>query len=70
MGELTQAIKLQVFSDGGHPTWDAEFPAPPVTTARWKPRDWVTWVDHNGTWFVKDERYHYNRKREYLLELT
>ena len=51
--ELTYSTKIQVFSHGGHLYWDAEFPAPPVGTSQWEPGDWVTWVYHNGTWFVK-----------------
>ena len=51
--ELTYSTKKQVISHGGNLYWDAEFPAPPVGTSQWEPGDWVTWVDHNGTWFVK-----------------
>ena len=54
VNEPSYSEKIQVFSYGGHPYWDAEFPAPPVTTARWKTKDWVKWVDQgNGTWYKK-----------------
>ena len=31
--------------------WDFRCPTPPVSTAKWKPEDWVNWVDGQGSWF-------------------
>ena len=53
-------IKCQVFSayvtKGEHindTQWDAQFPIPPVCTARWRVSDWINYVDNHGEWFLK-----------------